>query len=130
LYKCSCINTDRTIRTPKAPATLAKIAWEGDSLDVLREFPKLVKMDFGAQLRLLQWGELPKDFKKMNGMGSGVFELREQDASHWYRVIYLTRIEDTIHVLHSFRKKSGKTSKQDIETAKVRLKNVRKRISR
>ncbi len=118
------------MRTPKAPTSLAKIAWEGDSLDVLRDFPKPVKMDFGAQLRLLQRGELPKDFKKMNGVGSGVFELREQDASHWYRVIYLAKIDDTIHVLHSFRKKSGKTSKQDIETAKTRLKNVKKRTSK
>jgi len=118
------------MRAPKTPTTPAKIVWEGDSLDVLKEFPKTVKTDLGAQLWLLQSGELPKDFKKMNGVGSGVFELREQDASHWYRVIYLSKVGDTIYVLHSFKKKSGKTSKQDIETAKQRLKKVSERITK
>jgi hypothetical protein len=50
------------MKAPKAPASTTKIVWEENSLDV----------DFGAQLRLLQRGELPKDFKKMNGVGSGV----------------------------------------------------------
>ena len=117
------------MKSPKPPATTVRIVWEGDSKDVLKTFPDPVKVDLGAQLWLLQKGELPKDFKKMSGIGPGVFELREQDASHWYRVIYLAKIGDTIHVLHSFRKKSGKTSKQDIETAKARLKNVKKRIA-
>lgn len=75
------------MKTPKASASLAKIVWEGDSREIIREFPKPVKADFGAQLQLLQKGLLPKDFKKMNGIGAGVYELREQDATHWYRVI-------------------------------------------
>ena len=40
----------------------------------------------------------------------------------WYRVMYFTKIEDTIVVLHSFEKKSRKTSASDLETTRQRLK--------
>ncbi len=107
---------------------LTKIAWEGDSLEVLKEFPKAVKRNFGLQLRLLQQGEMPKNFKSMKSIGSGVYELREQDKSHWYRVIYLAKVNDTIYVLHSFRKKTAKTERPDINTATKRLKALKKAL--
>jgi phage-related protein len=87
-------------------------------------------MDLGAQLFMLQNGEAPKDFKKMSGIGPGVYELRDQDGSHWYRVIYFTKIDDRLHILHSFKKKSAKTSKVDLQTAKTRLQNLMKRIKK
>jgi phage-related protein len=39
-----------------------------------------------------------------------------------YRVIYLTKIADKVHVLHAFQKKTQKTAKTDIDYAKQQLK--------
>jgi phage-related protein len=58
-------------------------------------------------------------------MGPGVFELRDQDESAWYRVIYLSRVRGVIHVLHCFEKQSRETPMKEINTARQRLKVVR-----
>ncbi len=112
----------------RASKKRAKIAWEGDSLDILREFPDDVRKDLGFALDLLQQGRLPANSKPMTSIGSGVFELKEADERAWYRVIYLAKIEDTVYVLHSFEKQSAKTSRNDLETAEIRLKRVLVRI--
>lgn len=57
-------------------------------------------------------------------MGAGVFELRDQDKRAWYRVIYLSRTNDVIYVLHCFEKKSREMPKREFETAKRRFKAV------
>lgn len=106
----------------------AVIAWEGDSKEVISGFPEEVKENLGFQLRLLQRGEQPTDYRPMPSIGPGVFELRDEDARAWYRVIYLSRIRNTIHVLHCFEKKSRVTPQRDLTTARRRLKLVRARI--
>ncbi len=45
------------------------IVWLGDALSVLQEFPKSVRIDLGSDLRRLQIGEMPKDFKPMKTVG-------------------------------------------------------------
>lgn len=107
---------------------LSIIAWEGDSLAVLQAFPKGVKSEFGAELFRLQAGLVPLDSKPMKSIGKGVFELRQRDENGWYRLIYLTKIGDTYHVLHSFVKRSAKTPAKDLNTAEQRLKAVRARL--
>jgi phage-related protein len=62
----------------------------------------------------------------MTDIGMGVFELLEQDARAWYRVIYYTRLKGKIVVLHCFEKKTNKTNINDIELAKKRLKEILK----
>jgi len=106
----------------------AAIAWEGDSRDVISRFPDEVKQNLGFQLRLLQRGEPPADYPPMPSVGPGVFELRDQDARSWYRVIYLSRIRGVVHVLHCFEKKSRETPHKEIDTARQRLKMVRGRM--
>lgn len=106
----------------------ARVNWEGDSLKVMSKFPDEIKKDLGFQIYKIQCGERPDDVKLMTSIGPGVFEIRDSDARAWYRVIYLSKIEDTIYVLHCFEKRTNKTSKPDIETAKTRLKRVRARI--
>lgn len=64
----------------------------------------------------------------MQSIGPGVFELRDQDERTWYRVVYLSRINDVIYVLHCFEKKSREMPKRDAETAKQRLQSVHERI--
>jgi phage-related protein len=66
----------------------------------------------------------------MQSIGQGVFELKAEDDAAWYRVIYLSRIEDTIYVLDSFTKKTRKTEKNDVNRAKARLAKVRQRLQK
>jgi phage-related protein len=60
----------------------------------------------------------------MKSIGAGVFELKDQDSGKWYRLIYRDRIKGRIFILTCFEKQSKKTSKQDLRTAKGRLKEV------
>ena len=106
----------------------AMVAWEGDSKKVLSSFPATAKLNLGFQLRLLQQGQQPMDYRAMNSVGAGVFELRDQDERAWYRVIYLSRVRDVIHVLHCFEKRSRETPMKEINTARQRLKAVRARM--
>lgn len=109
-------------------ATEAELIWEGDSRDVVRSFPEGVRKKLGEDIRRVQTGEKPKDFKPMSSIGSKVFELRQRDKAGWYRTIYLGVIQGRLHILHSFIKKSGKTPTNDLNVAKARLKEVRARI--
>ncbi len=108
----------------------AVIAWEGDSKEVISSFPIVAKQNLGFQLRLLQRGQQPADYRAMSSVGPGVFELREQDERAWYRVIYLSRVHDVIHVLHCFEKRSRETPMKEINTARQRFKAVRARMIR
>jgi phage-related protein len=64
----------------------------------------------------------------MPSIGPRVFELRQMDDRGWYRVIYLGKVSDRLHMLHSFVKKSAKTSRNDLRIAKARLKAVNARL--
>jgi phage-related protein len=50
-----------------------------------------------------------------------VEEIRVRDDSGAFRVIYTARLADAVYVLHAFQKKTQKTSKQDIEIARLRF---------
>ncbi|HEY2497845.1 MAG TPA: type II toxin-antitoxin system RelE/ParE family toxin [Candidatus Angelobacter sp.] len=70
----------------------------------------------------------PSAARRMESVGPGVWELKEEDERAWYRVIYLSRIDDVIYILHCFEKQSRKTDRRDLEIAKERLARVRQRI--
>jgi phage-related protein len=108
----------------------AAVVWEGDSRETLISFPEGVKQNLGFQLWQLQQGERPSDYRPVTSIGAGVFELRDQDERAWYRVVYLSRINDVIYVLHCFEKKSREMPKKDFEKARQRLKTVRARLAR
>jgi|SRR5579859_4621291 len=97
------------------------IRFLGDSLKVLSEFPDGVRKECGYQLRRLQEGKTPDDFKPIPAIGNGVEEIRVWDGSGTYRVVYTVRLAEAVYVLHAFQKKTQETSKRDIETARKRL---------
>lgn len=99
-----------------------EIIWLGDSLEVLRGFPASVRVDLGSDLRRLQIGEPPLDSKPMKTVGPGVRELRAKDRDNQFRTIYFLAKGDDVIVLHSFVKKTRRTAKKDIDTAKERFK--------
>ncbi len=76
------------------------------------------------QLHKLQLGLDPHDWKPMTTIGSGVREIRIRDDSGAFRVIYITRIEDAVYVLHAFQKKSQQTAKRDLDLATARLRQI------
>ena len=108
---------------------VATISWEGDSWNILKSWPKSIRLDFGTSLREMQQGRPPRlDIRPMQSIGDGVFELKDSDESAWYRMIYLARKNDVIFVLDCFEKDSRKTEKHDIRRAKARFKQVRQRL--
>jgi len=108
---------------------VAEVHFEGDSLEVLSGFPDEIKRALGFSLRQLQIGRQPTlQTRNIRSIGPGVYELKEADARTWYRAIYLSKIKNTIYVLHCFEKDSRKTDRRDVEVARQRLKRVRQRL--
>ena len=95
----------------------------GSSLDDLRNFPDEARRAAGFELRAVQTGLERSDWKPMPIIGPGVKEIRIHLLGEW-RVIYVAKFRDAVYVLHSFQKKSRKTSRQDIELARQRYKLI------
>jgi phage-related protein len=113
------------------PAKVRKaiISWEGDSIEVLRAWPKAIREDFGIALNEMQEGKpAALAVRPMPSIAPGVFELKEADERKWYRMVYLARVKDTIYVLHCFEKNTAKTEKRDLNTAEQRWKSVQERL--
>lgn len=104
---------------------MKRIDFLGDSLSRLRAFPEDARSEAGFQLRRLQKGEDPADWKPMKTVGPGVREIRIRDESGAYRVIYLASLPDRIAVLHAFQKKTQATPERDIDLATKRLRELR-----
>lgn len=102
---------------------MKEIEFYSRTLDEIRDFPEAAKREAGHQLDRVQRGYDPADWKPMPSIGKGVREIRIQEQGQ-YRVIYIAKLEDAIHVLHAFQKKTQKTRKQDIEAAKHALKQI------
>lgn len=98
---------------------MKRIKWLGASLNAVREFPALVRTLVGQELRLVQSGEMPNDFKPMPGVGAGAYEIRVRSGNQ-YRVIFVAKFSDAVYVLHAFVKKTPKTAPSDMDLAKSR----------
>jgi phage-related protein len=101
-----------------------KVHFLGSSRKDIRDFPIEAKIDLGKPLWAIQNDREPKDWKPMPSIGPGVRELRTQEASGAYRVIYVVKIAEKVHVLHAFQKKTQQTAQRDIDLAKRRLREV------
>jgi phage-related protein len=91
----------------------------GSSLDDLRNFPDEARRAAGFELRAVQSGLEPSDWKPMQVIGPGVKEIRIHALGEW-RVIYVAKLRDAVYVLHAFQKKTRKTSQHDINLARQR----------
>ena len=95
----------------------------GSALEDLRAFPRAPRREAGYQLDRVQFGLEPNDWKPMTSIGHGVREIRIHHKGQ-YRVVYVARTNNAVHVLHAFQKKTQKTRKQDVEIARRRLKEI------
>jgi phage-related protein len=115
--------TSNQISNAPGQPELIAVVFHGNSRRALRGFSDEAKQDLGYALYQLQLGQTPEDRKSVAQVGAGVYELREQVARTWYRILYVRRVK-VIHVLHCFEKRSNKIEQKDVETAKARLKRV------
>ena len=103
---------------------LSTIRWHGNTLEQIRGFPPgAARQDVGYQLERVQQGLEPRDWKPMSVVGPAVVEIRVH-AQNEYRVLYLARRNDVVHVLHAFVKKTRQTRKADIEMARKRFREL------
>ena len=62
----------------------------------------------------------PNDWKPMPNVGPGVREIRIRDEQGIFRLLYVTKFDDVVYVLHCFQKKTQKTSRSDLQLGKQR----------
>ena len=101
---------------------MKEITFLGNSLEAIKDFQEDARSEAGYQLRQVQRGADPADWKPMTTIGPGVREIRIRDASGAFRVIYLATLPDRVLVLHAFQKKNQQTSRHDLDLAAARLK--------
>jgi len=94
--------------------------WLGSSRDDVRCFPVDARRDAGLQLRQVQRGRDPKDWKAMPSVAPGVREIRIHTVVE-HRVVYVAKFAEGVYVLHAFEKKSRKTPQRELEIAQNRL---------
>ena len=101
-----------------------ELIWKGSAFRDLCGFPKPVLREAGYELRKVQCGFDPSDWKPLDDLGPGTREIRLRDAHGIYRVMYVAKFAEAIYVLHCFEKKTQTTSRQDKETATLRYRAV------
>jgi phage-related protein len=98
--------------------------WVGSSKKDLLGFPEAVVDDIGYALGVVQFGGHPPSAKAWKGLGPGVLEIVENDASGTYRAVYSVRFRRAVYVLHAFQKKSPsgiRTALADVRLVGERL---------
>jgi len=103
------------------------LTWIASSRKSYRAFPPDAQDVFGHRLNLVQWGKshIPGAKPLASGVlkGLGVFALAGDFDGDTYRVVYTTKLEGAVYVLHVFKKKSVKgiaTPQHEIELIRMR----------
>jgi len=95
------------------------ILWLGSSRSDLQAFQQDARRLAGFQLRLVQRGLEPFDWKPMPTIGPGVREIRIHTAVE-HRVCYVAKFAQAIYVFHVFEKRTRKTAQRDVDLARQR----------
>jgi len=96
------------------------LVWLGSSREGVRAFSDDGRREAGYQLRRVQRGMMPDDWKPLSTVGSGVYEIRIHIGAE-YRVLYVAKFEEAVYVLHAFEKRTRQTRETDIALARRRL---------
>ncbi len=95
------------------------LLWVGSALDDLRRFSTEARRQAGYQLRKVQQGLPPDDWKPVRTVGPGTMEIRLHTGVE-HRVFYVAKFEDAVYVLHAFQKRTRQTRQADVELARRR----------
>lgn len=96
------------------------LIWLGDSREAIRGFPDGARLIAGFQLRRVQRGMEPNDWKPMPSVGPGVQEIRIHTGAE-HRVFYIAKLAEAVYVLHAFEKRTRRTPRDDLDLARHRL---------
>ncbi len=99
------------------------IKFHGTSRKDLVAFPEKARHEAGYQLMQVQAGGDPDDWRPMKNIGLGVKEIRIHIGGQ-FRVVFVAKFKDAVHVLHAFQKKAQKTTTRDIEIARNRYNQI------
>jgi len=105
------------------PGVDKPLIWLGSSRSALKEFPEDARRVAGFQLRRVQEGLEPNDWKPLTTVGVGVKEIRIRTGLE-HRVLYLATLAEGVYVLHAFEKRTRKPSKRDIDLARERFREL------
>jgi phage-related protein len=94
-------------------------------------WPLEIKKDLGSILTKLQKGVAVgyPDIDSMKSVSLGCLEVRLKGPDGIYRAFYVLKTEFGILVFHSFKKKSQKTPKHEIDIGKKRLSAFMKELA-
>ena len=95
------------------------LQWLGASRNDVRGFPRDARRQAGFQLRRVQLGLEPLDWKPIPTVGPGVREIRIHTALE-HRVLYVAKFAEAVFILHAFEKRTRKTPIRDVELARQR----------
>src|SRR5437763_17185474 len=73
---------------PRPAANEKPLHWIGAAKRDLLRFPQRLISTIGYDLSAVQYGAQPPSAKPWKGLGPGVWELAEHDASGTYRTVY------------------------------------------
>jgi phage-related protein len=97
-----------------------RLFWLGSSLDDLRTFPADARRLAGFQLRRIQQGLDPNDWKPVSVVIQGFRKIRiHTELEH--RILYVAEFAEGVYVLHAFEKRTRKVSRHDLDLARERL---------
>ena len=105
------------------------LVWVGGALEDLRVFPGDARRRAGYQLRRVQAGLMPDDWKPLVTVGPGVQEIRIHSGLE-HRVCYVARFDEAVYVLHAFEMRSRQTRQADLDLVRARLREVERRHRR
>jgi len=105
---------------------MRKVVFEGNTLEIIRQLPVVIRHRAGYAIDQVQRNIEPENWKPFSSIGQGVREIRIQHGEQ-FRIIYIAKFENKVHILHVFQKKTQKTRKVDIDIAKSRFKDVIRR---
>lgn len=88
--------------------------------------PTGILADYLRIVELLQEHGIDLGMRHSRALGSGLFELRPRGKEGIGRVLYCTAVGKTIIVLHSFVKKTQGIPPKELETARKRVKEVKR----
>ena len=113
----ACANIRKIVYYFVTPKSLH---WVGSSRADIRSLPAEAQRQLGYDLRRVQLGLAPRNWKPMATIGPGVAEIRVR-ADGAFRLMYIAKFAEAVFVLHVFQKKSEKTSPLDLELTRSRL---------
>lgn len=109
------------------PALHKPVRFVVPARDEIRTFPREIQVAAGHQLMRVQNGQMPDDYDTLPEVGAGVVEIRLWGDGLTYRVLYVAKFAEAIHVLHCFEKKAKKgraTPRSHITLASARYKKL------